>query len=104
MTTRLRTLPRPSRDGTRDSFENMDEIRNRALYLLRLAGPKRLSQLGESNYERWKNISKGAIRMGTEELAVLVRLYPHYAFWLISGETAPEVGQTSPLEASSPQP
>lgn len=42
--------------------------------------------------------------MGTEELAVLVRLYPHYAFWLISGETAPEAGQTSPLEASSPQP
>lgn len=82
----------------------MDEIRNRALYLLRLAGPKRLSQLGETNYERWKNISKGAIRMGTEELAVLVRLYPHYAFWLISGETVPEAGQTSPLEASSPQP
>lgn len=42
----------------------MDEIRNRALYLLRLARPKRLSQLGETNHERWKNISKGAIRMG----------------------------------------
>ncbi|WP_243899190.1 DNA-binding protein [Metapseudomonas otitidis] len=104
MTTHVRTHPPPNPDGARDSFENMDEIRNRALYLLRLAGPKRLSQLGETNHERWKNISKGAIRMGTEELAVLVRLYPHYAFWLISGETVPEAGQTSPLEASSPQP
>ena len=74
----------------------MDEIRDRAIQLVRLAGPKRLSQLGETNHERWKNISKGAIRMGTEEIGVLVKMYPQYALWLASGNTAPEIGQTSP--------
>jgi hypothetical protein len=74
----------------------MDEIRDRAVLLIRLAGPKKLSQLGETNHERWKNISKGAIRMGTEEIGVLVKMYPQYALWLASGNTAPEIGQTSP--------
>lgn len=74
----------------------MDEIRDRAVLLVRLAGPKKLSQLGETNHERWKNISKGAIRMGTEEIGVLVKMYPQYALWLASGNTAPEIGQTSP--------
>ncbi|MDT4827386.1 hypothetical protein FQZ97_607310 [compost metagenome] len=64
--------------------------------MVRLAGPKKLSQLGETNHERWKNISKGAIRMGTEEIGVLVKMYPQYALWLTSGNTAPEIGQTSP--------
>ena len=40
---------------------------------------------------RYKNI-----RMSTQELEVLVRFYPQYAFWLASGRIAPEIGQTSP--------
>ncbi|MCY1557761.1 hypothetical protein D9M68_946370 [compost metagenome] len=74
----------------------MDEIRDRAVLLIRMAGPKKLSLLGETNHERWKNISKGAIRMSTEEIGVLVKMYPQYALWLASGEVAPESGQTSP--------
>ncbi|MDA8485964.1 DNA-binding protein [Pseudomonas resinovorans] len=74
----------------------MDEIRDRAVLLIRMAGPKKLSLLGETNHERWKNISKGAIRMSTEEIGVLVKMYPQYALWLASGEVAPEAGQTSP--------
>ncbi len=61
-----------------------------------MAGPKKLSLLGETNHERWKNISKGAIRMSTEEIGVLVKMYPQYALWLASGEVAPAAGQTSP--------
>lgn len=74
----------------------MEDIKDRAVLLIRMAGPKALSQLGETNHERWKNISKGAIRMGTDEIAVLVKMYPQYALWLASGNIAPEVGQTSP--------
>lgn len=74
----------------------MDAILNRALLLIRMAGPKRLSELGGTNHERWKNISKGAIRMGTEELGVLAGLYPQYALWLISGRVATEIGQACP--------
>lgn len=74
----------------------MEDIKDRAVLLIRMAGPKALSLLGDTNHERWKNISKGAIRMGTDEIAVLVKMYPQYALWLASGNTAPEVGQTSP--------
>ncbi|HCF4279670.1 TPA: DNA-binding protein [Pseudomonas aeruginosa] len=74
----------------------MDRIKDRAILLVRIAGPKRLSQAGNTNHERWKNISKGAIRMSTEEISVLIDVYPQYALWLASGNVAPEIGQTSP--------
>lgn len=74
----------------------MDKIKDRAILLVRIAGPKRLSQAGDTNHERWKNISKGAIRMSTEEISVLIDMYPQYALWLASGKIAPEIGQTSP--------
>lgn len=74
----------------------MSDIKDRAVLLIRMMGPKKLSQLGETNHERWKNISKGAIRMSTEEVDVLVKIYPQYALWLASGQIAPECGQTSP--------
>jgi hypothetical protein len=74
----------------------MEDIKDRVALLVRMARPKVLSQLGGTNHERWKNIRKGAIRMGTDEIAVLVKMYPQYALWLASGNTAPEVGQTSP--------
>ncbi|WOD27135.1 hypothetical protein RYH70_14020 [Alloalcanivorax xenomutans] len=34
--------------------------------------------------------------MSTEELEVLQAIFPMYQLWLISGNIAPEVGQTSP--------
>ncbi|PAU65547.1 DNA-binding protein [Pseudomonas sp. PIC25] len=74
----------------------MDEILDRAIQLLRMMGPKKLSQLGETSHERWKTISKRAVRMNTEEIDVLVKIYPQYALWLASGQIAPEFGQTSP--------
>jgi hypothetical protein len=74
----------------------MEDIKDRAILLIRMAGPKKLSQLGETNHERWKNISKGAIRMGTDEIGVLVKMYPQYALWLVSGRIEPENGHRSP--------
>ena len=68
---------------------------DRAKLLLKLVGPKKASAQG-GDYERWRNVSKGAVRVGADEIDVLVQLYPQYALWLASGKTAPEIGQTSP--------
>lgn len=74
----------------------MDSVRNRALQLIRTLGPKHLSELGGKNYDRWRNISSGKIRISTEEVGILADAYPHYALWLISGRTEPENGHRSP--------
>ncbi|PZE10392.1 DNA-binding protein [Pseudomonas sp. 57B-090624] len=52
--------------------------------------------LGGGNHDRWRSVSKGAVRVSTEEIDVLVKAYPQYAFWLACGQIAPEIGQTSP--------
>lgn len=74
----------------------MESSADRARVLIKTVGPKRLSQLSDTEHSRWLNVSKGAVRVSTEEIDVLVKLYPKYALWLASGQIAPEIGQTSP--------
>lgn len=74
----------------------MDAVRDRALQLIKQMGPKQLSELGGKNHDRWKNISRGAIRISTAEVGVLADAYPEYALWLISGRIEPENGHRSP--------
>lgn len=74
----------------------MDAVRDRALQLIKQIGPKQLSELGGKNHDRWKNISRGAIRISTVEVGVLAGAYPEYALWLISGRIEPENGHRSP--------
>ena len=73
----------------------MQPMADRAGVLIKKLGPKKLSNAG-GDYERWRNISKGAVRISTEEIDVLVGIFPQYALWLASGTVAPECGQTSP--------
>nr|WP_118131449.1 DNA-binding protein [Halopseudomonas gallaeciensis] len=73
----------------------MNGSANRARVLLKLLGPKKASARG-GDYERWRNVSKGAVRVSADEIDVLVSVYPQYALWLVTGNTAPEIGQTSP--------
>lgn len=73
----------------------MESSADRARVLIKQIGPKKASAQG-GDYERWRNVSKGAVRVSTDELDVLVRIYPQYALWLASGQIAPEIGQTSP--------
>ncbi|WP_443191998.1 DNA-binding protein [Pseudomonas indica] len=63
--------------------------------MIKQIGPKKTSAYG-GDYQRWKSVSKGAVRVSTEEIDVLVKIYPQYALWLASGQIAPEIGQTSP--------
>ncbi|WP_325437221.1 DNA-binding protein [Pseudomonas nitroreducens] len=74
----------------------MESSADRARLLIKRVGPKKLSQLSDVDHSRWLNVSKGAVRVSTEELDVLVRAFPQYALWLASGEVIPESGQTSP--------
>ena len=40
--------------------------------------------------------AKAIARVSTEEIDVLVNIYPQYALWLANGQIAPKIGQTSP--------
>jgi len=52
-------------------------------------------QTGIGRY-RWQNIKSGHTRLGAEEIEAVVKIFPQYSLWLVSGEVAPEIGQTSP--------
>ena len=45
---------------------------------------------------RWGNIRNGKARLSDAEIEAVAKLFPHYALWLVSGQIAPECGQTSP--------
>ncbi|HFO0813142.1 hypothetical protein [Pseudomonas aeruginosa] len=50
----------------------------------------------EIGFQRWHSVRFKSVRMSTEELEVLQALFPNYRLWLICGDIAPEIGQTSP--------
>lgn len=74
----------------------MESSGDRARLLIKMHGPKKISDESATDHNRWKSLSKGAVRISTEEIDILVKLYPEYALWLASGQIAPEIGQTSP--------
>lgn len=45
---------------------------------------------------RWGNIRNGKARLSDAEISAVVEIFPSYALWLVSGNIAPEIGQTSP--------
>ncbi|MFT0212906.1 DNA-binding protein [Pseudomonas sp. F1_0610] len=45
---------------------------------------------------RWGNIKSGRARLSDAEISAVVQIFPNYALWLVSGQIAPEIGQTSP--------
>lgn len=45
---------------------------------------------------RWGNIRSGKARLSDAEIEAVAQLFPNYALWLVSGNIAPECGQTSP--------
>lgn len=75
-------------------------IKERVISILKISGT-RLPQLEEltgiSRYT-WNNLKNPARNreIKEEEIEAIVKLYPQYALWIISGNTAPEAGQTSP--------
>lgn len=74
----------------------MESIQDRAIALIYKAGLDDLVRQSEINWSRWKNLRHKKARISTEEIEVLVKIYPRYALWLASGQIAPDCGQTSP--------
>lgn len=60
------------------------------------AGLDELVRQSDITWSRWKNLRHRKARISTEEVEVLVKLFPSYALWIASGQVAPEAGQTSP--------
>lgn len=58
-----------------------------------------LSEVAETNskeYIRWQNIKRGRARFSPDEIEKLAIFFPGWRWWLLTGETLPEIGQTSP--------
>lgn len=60
------------------------------------AGFERLIRESAIGLVRWQTVRYKHIRMSTEEIEELVKLFPQYGLWLATGQIAPEIGQTSP--------
>lgn len=60
------------------------------------AGLDELVRQSDITWSRWKNLRHRKARISTEEVEVLVKLFPSYALWIASGQVAPGAGQTSP--------
>lgn len=74
----------------------MESIQDRAIALIYKAGLDELVRQSDISWSRWKNLRHRKARISTEEVEVLVKLFPSYALWIASGQVAPEAGQTSP--------
>jgi len=74
----------------------MGSIQERARTLIKKAGVDSIARESEIPHSRWLSVTYKKVRMSTEELEVIQKVFPSYRLWLISGEIAPEIGQTSP--------
>ncbi|WP_225610225.1 DNA-binding protein [Pseudomonas sp. PDM19] len=45
---------------------------------------------------RWGNVRNGKARITDAEIEAVIQIFPQYALWLVTGNIAPESGQTSP--------
>ncbi|EPB4758678.1 hypothetical protein V562_05301 [Pseudomonas aeruginosa PS75] len=52
-------------------------------------------QTGIDRY-RWGNVRNGKARITDAEIEAVIHIFPQYALWLVTGNIAPESGQTSP--------
>lgn len=75
-------------------------IKDRVITVLKHSGVKlpQLEELTGISRYTWSNLKNTAKNreIKAEEIEAVVKLYPQYALWLVSGQIAPEVGQTSP--------
>lgn len=75
-------------------------IKERVITVLKSSGirlPELEERTGISRYT-WNNLKNTARKreIKAEEIEAIVKLFPQYALWLVSGEIAPESGQISP--------
>lgn len=75
----------------------MSTTNERVRRIAAMAGMDRLVRETPIGSNRWRTVLYNKdVRISTEEIDVLGYLYPQYRWWMVSGEVAPEIGQTSP--------
>lgn len=57
---------------------------------------KRLEELSGIDREKWYALKAKKRRVNEDDINAIVKLYPEYALWLVSGTIGPECGQRSP--------
>ncbi len=75
-------------------------IKERVITILKGSGmrlPELEERTGISRYT-WNNLKNPARNreIKAEEIEAIVRIYPQYALWIVSGIIHPDCGQTSP--------
>lgn len=75
----------------------MSTLNERVRTVASIAGMDRLVRETPIGSNRWRTVLYNKdVRISTVEVEELGKLYPKYRWWMISGEVAPEMGQTSP--------
>ena len=75
----------------------MSTINDRVRIIASMAGIDRLVRETEIGSNRWRTVMYNKeVRISTAELEAISKLYAAYRWWMMSGEVAPEIGQTSP--------
>jgi hypothetical protein len=62
---------------------------------LGISAPK-LEKVSGIDRSKWYHLRNGKRRANEDDIEAIVSLAPQYALWLTTGNTAPEIGQTSP--------
>ncbi|MCY1529969.1 hypothetical protein D9M68_651420 [compost metagenome] len=75
----------------------MSAINDRVRTIASIAGMDRLVRETPIGSNRWRTVLYNKeVRISTDEIDALGKLFPNYRWWMISGEEAPEIGQFSP--------
>lgn len=74
----------------------MSSIHDRAIALIELSGIDNLIRQSEIGMSRWQTVKYRKARIAGDEIEVLCKVFPQYAYWLSTGMILPESGQISP--------
>jgi hypothetical protein len=58
--------------------------------------PTALEKMTGIDRMRWSNVKRRSVRAGAQEIEAAGKLWPQYAYWLVTGLTQPEAGHISP--------
>jgi len=75
----------------------MSSIDDRLRIIASKAGLDRLIRETSIGTNRWRTVLYNKeIRISTNEVEELTKMFPHYAYWITTGQILPNVGQVSP--------
>lgn len=58
---------------------------------------KHFEELTGIGASKWQNLGQGKQRANEEMIEAVGRIYPQYAYWLVTGKTDEQHGHTCPL-------